>query len=99
MQYSLHDMKQSMIEPMMQGARATRDMLSNPAKSSNFELILLNDSIFSKISFVKSKTETSNSIMYIQDVIDISARHKGPVFYEYHKAFANKVDGIKLAHG
>ncbi|VDH94651.1 Hypothetical predicted protein [Mytilus galloprovincialis] len=28
--------------------------------------------------------------MYIQDVIDISARYKGPVFYEYHKAFANK---------
>ncbi|VDI28549.1 Hypothetical predicted protein [Mytilus galloprovincialis] len=37
--------------------------------------------------------------MYIQDVIDISARYKGPVFYEYHKAFANKVAAIKLTHG
>ncbi|CAG2199737.1 unnamed protein product [Mytilus edulis] len=36
--------------------------------------------------------------MYIQDVIDISARYKGPVFYEYHKAFANKVAAIKLTH-
>ncbi|CAG2214500.1 unnamed protein product [Mytilus edulis] len=37
--------------------------------------------------------------MYIQDIIDISARYKGPVFYEYHKAFANKVAAIKLTHG
>ncbi|CAC5418082.1 unnamed protein product [Mytilus coruscus] len=37
--------------------------------------------------------------MYIQDVIDISARYKGTVFYEYHKAFANKVAAIKLTHG
>ncbi|CAG2250900.1 unnamed protein product [Mytilus edulis] len=37
--------------------------------------------------------------MYIQDVIDISARYKCPVFYEYHKAFANKVAAIKLTHG
>ncbi|CAC5415269.1 unnamed protein product [Mytilus coruscus] len=37
--------------------------------------------------------------MYIQDVIDISARYKGPDFYEYHKAFANKVSAIKLTHG
>ncbi|CAG2251241.1 unnamed protein product [Mytilus edulis] len=37
--------------------------------------------------------------MYIQDVIDISARYKGPVFYEYHEAFANKVAAIKLTHG
>ncbi|CAG2251366.1 unnamed protein product [Mytilus edulis] len=37
--------------------------------------------------------------MYIQDVTDISARYKGPVFYEYHKDFANKVAAIKLTHG
>ncbi|CAG2255290.1 unnamed protein product [Mytilus edulis] len=37
--------------------------------------------------------------MYIQDVIDFSARYKGPIFYEYHKAFANKVAAIKLTHG
>ncbi|XP_071134029.1 uncharacterized protein [Mytilus edulis] len=37
--------------------------------------------------------------MYIQDVIDISARYKGPVFYEYHKAFASKVAAMKLTHG
>ncbi|CAG2199079.1 unnamed protein product [Mytilus edulis] len=37
--------------------------------------------------------------MYIQDIIDISARYKGPVVYEYHKAFANKVAAIKLTHG
>ncbi|CAG2250899.1 unnamed protein product [Mytilus edulis] len=39
--------------------------------------------------------------MYIQDVIDISrsARYKFSVFYEYHKALANKVAAINLAHG
>ncbi|CAC5382412.1 unnamed protein product [Mytilus coruscus] len=36
--------------------------------------------------------------MYIQAVIDISAKYKDPVFYEYHKAFANKIAAFKLTH-
>lgn len=37
--------------------------------------------------------------MYIQDIIDIASKYKGPVFYEYHKEFAKKVAAIKLTHG
>lgn len=49
------------------------------------------------VSSKKSKNrDTWNFEIYIQDSIDISARYEGPVFYEYHKAFAYKVAAIKL---
>jgi hypothetical protein len=47
--------------------------------------------------------ETSNRSkefdLYLQDIIDISSKYKGNVFYQYHKAFAMKVVTIKLTRG
>ena len=43
--------------------------------------------------------EANNLIMYLQDIIDISSKYKGNVFYQYHKAFAVKVATIKLTRG
>jgi hypothetical protein len=47
--------------------------------------------------------ETSNRSkefdLYLQDIIDISSKYKGNVFYQYHKAFAMKVATIKLTRG
>lgn len=37
--------------------------------------------------------------MYLQDIIDMSVKYKGCAFYEYHKAFANKVAIIKQTKG
>jgi hypothetical protein len=37
--------------------------------------------------------------LYLQDIIDISSKYKGNVFYQYHKAFAMKVATIKLTRG
>jgi hypothetical protein len=47
--------------------------------------------------------ETSNRSkefdLYLQDIIDISSKYKGNVFYQYHKAFAMKIATIKLTRG